>query len=189
MRAENDKLKLALSQKDAEIAELQQKISQLTRAQSSGVESRGRHKWTSLILAAVHGDEILVGELLESGADVTAVSDKGNTALICAAVNGYGAVVEKLLDSGADINAQNIDGYSALMYAAHEGWSHIVKLLLQRGASISMKTETGKTAADLAAGDVLSDVVLMLQLQDTKDEELELEDDLDDPEAVEEQQS
>ncbi len=71
----------------------------------------------------------LVEVLVAAGADVQAVTSKGNTALHIAAYKGYGDLVSLLLEKGADRKATNSDGLTAEALAQAYHQEDVVKLL------------------------------------------------------------
>jgi len=85
-----------------------------------------------LIVAARAGNVKRVSGLLDSGADVEARDNRGNTALIESAFFKYPDLVKLLLDRGADINARNNSGDTALSEAVRAGHQDVVDLLLSR---------------------------------------------------------
>jgi ankyrin repeat protein len=58
-----------------------------------------------LINAVKNNDEILVRELISSGANLESADNRGYTALLLASSKGYNNIVQILIDAGADINA------------------------------------------------------------------------------------
>lgn len=162
---QNEKLEVAVMQREAEIFELKRTITMVSDGKPAGVEARGRYGWTPLIMAAMHGDAAMVAGLLAGAASVHALSTDGNTALICAAINGHTDVAALLLDGGAWADAQNHLGFSALIYAASEGWVATAEMLVERNADITRKTKDGKIAFDLAHPTVRAETVLMARLQ------------------------
>ena len=89
------------------------------------------------------GDNAAVGQLLEAGADPTAlvpepdreektaVSAQSTTVLCCAAETGYVEAVRLLLDRGANPDLADSNGHPPLLRAATGGHLEIVQLLLQ----------------------------------------------------------
>ena len=86
--------------------------------------------------AALAGNPLLVGALLDAGADARALTTgDGETVLMTAARAGNVDAVRLLLDHGADVNArERYKGQTALMWAAAERHTGVVRLLLARGA-------------------------------------------------------
>jgi ankyrin repeat protein len=100
--------------------------------------------------------------LLESGADVKATNDRGETALMLAAradirsdVSIRMRLLKFLLDRGADVLAKDKSGQTALHFAVEQVMSEaggfqaraeIVRLLLESGADVNGQDNRGKTA-------------------------------------------
>jgi ankyrin repeat protein len=97
------------------------------------------------------GGRLLIDELLEHGANVSAVSVPndydGRTPLMWAALKGDTTSVEALLDYGAAVNARDKNGMTALMWAAPE----VAPLLLARGADPHVRDKFGRTPLSYAA--------------------------------------
>ncbi len=98
----------------------------------------------------------IVRALLESGADVNATDEKGNTAMM-AAMSHFEPetaelveVVDLLLESGVSLDAKDEVGMNALHRAASNGWTSVLRLLLGNGASVHEKDPSGQTALNLA---------------------------------------
>ena len=73
---------------------------------------------SALADAAWRGDDQLVAELIEGGADVNAVEpESGATPLIWAVTGGDGLVVRRLLDAGSGPDVLSVDGQTALLLA------------------------------------------------------------------------
>ncbi len=137
--------------------------------ESSALEERGSTDLSSLVSlhdvlpfmdvrSMIHGqtalhhflesNEAIIDALLESGADINAPDDKGNTVLMKAIILKNKSLVELLLDLGAHINVRNpYTGKTALMYAAALGLDYIsfVTLLIEQGADKTMIDNEGRT--------------------------------------------
>lgn len=131
---------------------------------------------SSLIAAAISGDENIVRLLLNKGANTrpgskyspywrdytpkAPISSKESSqdeevqfgsALQAAAYGGHKEIVEMLLKRGAHPDDQDRYGQTALHQAAHQGYKEIVELLLERGADVNRADSYGRTAARWAA--------------------------------------
>ena len=73
---------------------------------------------TPLLVAAVNGNVKILSSLLESGADINAVSEGLYTPLMMAVRYRRIDAVKFLMDQGADANLQDKKGYTALHYVA-----------------------------------------------------------------------
>ena len=85
-----------------------------------------------------------VERLIEAGADVTAISNDGDTVLHFASeISSGGLVVKKLMESGANavVNKINNDGFTALMVASIKNCPETVKILIKGGADVSITRE------------------------------------------------
>lgn len=97
--------------------------------------------------------------LLDTGLDLEARDEEGNTPLMAAANYAQTEVVQMLLRRGADVKARDNRGFTALMGAACEcalatmnsGYDS-VKLLLDAGSDVNARANDGSTALILAAG-------------------------------------
>ena len=102
-----------------------------------GANPNGRgNGYTVLMWASKQGYEEGVQILLEKGADVNAVNNKGETALMLAVQSGYENIVHTLLEKGADINAINNKGETALMLAIQKRYTNIIHFLLENRADV-----------------------------------------------------
>jgi cytohesin len=83
--------------------------------------------------------------LLQHGADASAKSNDGCTPMHSAAGNGREAVIRVLSDNGADVSVVSEHGDTPLSFAASHGDPAVVQLLLDKGASASTKNSHGST--------------------------------------------
>lgn len=115
-----------------------------------------RHSWLSADL------QYRVSTLLlESGANVFARDDYGNTALHFPCLNLK--LTELLLNKGADVNAQNDEGDTPLHKIAPTGSYEAVSLLLHRGATPDQRNNRGETPLHIAAANYkLSTIRILL---------------------------
>ena len=106
-----------------------------------------------LLKAVAQEQELMVQQLLESGADPNCCDSNSLTPLMIAAVKGLEAIVRMLL-SRADVAANSRDdgGRTALSIATMEGHEAIVKLLLSRNDVIAdLQDIRGRTPLSFAA--------------------------------------
>jgi len=108
------------------------------------------------------GNQALVAELLQHGADVNQKDRRGGaTLLMHAAAVGNVATLTLLLDKGADVNARSANGATALMWAVSDAAK--VRVLIERGADVNAVSENGRSALLLAAmSDQSASVVRLL---------------------------
>lgn len=104
---------------------------------------------TAIMLAAFKGDEDLVRELVERGAEVNGPG--GWSALHYAATNGHAYIVEFLLEKGAKVNALSPAGITPLFMAARLPSREVVMQLLKAGAYRDLCNDKGESPADAAA--------------------------------------
>ena len=83
---------------------------------------------SELHLAVKKLDEKQIIELLERGADIDAVDEKGETPLHIAARIGRLSVVKKLLEYDPDLFVENHQGYTPLAIAIHH--NHVKSILV-----------------------------------------------------------
>ena len=93
-------------------------------------DQRDRGLATALMAACGRDDsEEIVRLLLDSGASVNALDDRGTTALMIAAGAGNVSVVQRLLESGANVNLETRSGRTARIAASENGHREVVELL------------------------------------------------------------
>jgi ankyrin repeat protein len=127
----------------------------------------------SALFRAALGDRMEdVALLLESGANVNALSEEGNTAL-GAVLNVYTGfrppdptrdkrieptfeekipMVDLMFEYGADVNTIVGTGGTILHQAAELGEDEIVAMLIAKGIDLSIKDDSNRTALDVASG-------------------------------------
>ncbi|KAI1109378.1 hypothetical protein F5Y14DRAFT_30227 [Nemania sp. NC0429] len=89
---------------------------------------------TWLLQTAREGQALVLGLLLERGANRHVINSLGQTLLSNAAEKGHEAIAKLLLDTGeADLDFKDRFGQTPLTYAAVRGHEAIVKLLLNTG--------------------------------------------------------
>ncbi|KAG0648347.1 Ankyrin repeat-rich membrane-spanning [Hyphodiscus hymeniophilus] len=95
----------------------------------------------ALAIASEGGNEHMVEQLLELGADVNAPgSNKYGNALHQATANGHNRIVQRLLKAGADVNPPNCRKWCNLLQAAAAHGDHATfELLLEVGADVDAR--------------------------------------------------
>ena len=99
------------------------------------VNHRTRYGTTALMSSAKYaGNQKVTLFLIESGADLDAQANNGNTALINAVQSAHTHIVKLLIESGANVNLRNKAGMSAIEYAKKKGFVDMISLLKENGA-------------------------------------------------------
>lgn len=113
----------------------------------SGVnfESLDHTGCTPLLHAVKKKDGVMVGILLQKGADANSRGNFYNTPLVQATEGGDEQSVRLLLEAGADIEAKDAFGRTPLCLAVGEELESVVRLLLRKGANVEVKSEFGHT--------------------------------------------
>lgn len=110
-----------------------------------------------LIMAAYHGNAVMVNRLIGSGVNLEAFVTSpydGKTALMAAAKHKHLDVVEILLRSGARVNTRNpFNGRTALMYAATTGDVNLVQKLLDYKADKAIMCKKGGFPVNYASNE------------------------------------
>ena len=81
--------------------------------------------------------------LIGRGADVKAVSNRGETALWWAARKGHNYLVEALVQAGADVNQADNNGVAPIGVAENKA---VATLLIERGADVNAVNKLGDSA-------------------------------------------
>ncbi|KAL9118071.1 MAG: hypothetical protein Q9187_005387 [Circinaria calcarea] len=114
-----------------------------------------------LQMAALHGSEELVRQLVQKRIKIDFAKMEYREALQTAADHGHIVVVRLLLENGANTNSEETLGY-ALQAASASGHEGVVRLLLKSGAKINAKLGHYGSALHAACIDGHQDVVQML---------------------------
>ena len=107
-----------------------------------------------LLQAAAEGQEVVVQQLLENGAELESKDNRGRTPLSWAATRVHEAVVKLLLGrSDVVADSSDKDGRTPLSWAAMSGHEAVVKLLLSRSDVVADSSDQdGRTPLRWAAG-------------------------------------
>jgi ankyrin repeat protein len=97
----------------------------------------GEHKITPLMKAVWDGQEPIARFLIESGADVSARDDAGDTPLTNAITRKREGLARLLLAKGAPVNFTNSYKQTPLSLAVFAGDGDMVELLVKAGADLS----------------------------------------------------
>ena len=136
-RGSVDARQLALARAHADVAAL------LEQAQTLG---------NRLLQAATEGHDMVVRQLLASGAPVNVTDERGTTALMIAARNGDLGMLQALLSRGADGSVRDSQGRTVLDWAEPSPTTakYVVSFLLDRG--VSKQAPRRERANAVAAG-------------------------------------
>ena len=99
-----------------------------------------------LITAAEAGDVESVLKLIQSGANLDAVDERGRTAMMAATHGNHPSVVAALIDAGADVDKQDNLHDNPFLYAGAEGLLEILRLTIAAGASTKLVNRYGGSA-------------------------------------------
>ncbi|XP_055547871.1 uncharacterized protein LOC129731694 [Wyeomyia smithii] len=105
----------------------------------------------------------IIKMLVNAGADVEAITKRGETPLMLASKCGHVDVADILLSKKIDINTADLDGWTALHWAAFEDHPQIIEKLLSAGANVNATTNSGETALMLATKHAQSEAIELLR--------------------------
>jgi len=105
----------------------------------------------ALVPAARAGQDELVRELIQRGADLDRAADDGFTALGAAAFAGRRSTVRLLLRAGADATRWGASGNTALHLASLAGQLDVLDEMLRQKVAIETLNRQRETALDVAA--------------------------------------
>eukprot|EP00879_Flechtneria_rotunda_P011121 GHRR01011618.1.p1 GENE.GHRR01011618.1~~GHRR01011618.1.p1 ORF type:complete len:304 (+),score=115.86 GHRR01011618.1:124-1035(+) len=120
---------------------------------------------SSLHDAAKWGDMAAGQRLLDSGADVNGLNERGVSPLGVAVGFNHKDIVELLLNAGADLQAQDTAGNTVLHYAAGYGRLELTELLLTWGADVNAVNSKKQKPIDVAKLNCEKHVVAFLGKQ------------------------
>lgn len=115
---------------------------------------------TPLFTAISNNNPQMVQLLLDHGADVNQVNEKGSYPMHEAASGNAFAgdtkyraneMIQTLIEHGADVNQKNAKGQTPLMLACKAGRTETLIFLLNKNAKSSIQDEKGKTVGDYAS--------------------------------------
>ena len=106
----------------------------------------GDTKLNALHWACANDHCTVVEFLLDSGANIDALSSHQDTPLLLALQNRHYQIARILIERGSNLAASEISGTSALILASSRGALDIVQLLLQKGADADKQNAEGLTA-------------------------------------------
>jgi len=128
------------------------RVKALVQQHPDQVNAYSHDGFTPLHLAAFFGHINCAKFLLDSGANVNAVSHNGQTVMpLHSAVASNAVEVSRLLiDHGADVNACQQQQYTPLHESAQNGNIEITEMLLAAQAAVNPKKDDGKTPLGVA---------------------------------------
>ncbi|XP_067661962.1 ankyrin repeat domain-containing protein 50-like [Haliotis asinina] len=134
------------------------------------VDSRGPWKKTPVMLAALYGYKEVVELLVEKGANLSLVNDRGRNILHVACLKGRLEVLKYTLSlSTVDINSRDVRQKTPVMTAAESGQKEVVELLVERGANLSLVCDRGRNILHLACSRGHMEVVKYILSQNIVD--------------------
>jgi uncharacterized protein len=126
------------------------------RAHVNARDTAGSH---ALVLAARAGQDELVREMIQRGAELDRAGDDGFTALGAAAFAGRRSTVRLLVRAGADPARWGATGQSALHLAAFAGHIGVIDELLRLKVDVEGLNRQRESALDIAANAGQQDVL------------------------------
>lgn len=116
------------------------------------LDTQDEKGYTGLILAAYHGQQAAVEQLLNAGANPCAKDKRGNTALMGAIFKGELSIANRLISADCMPDQRNNAGQTPAMYAALFQRKEILNALVARGADLSAKDDMGNDVDGLSKG-------------------------------------
>ena len=127
-----------------------ERVQDLIKKNPELVKAYSPDGWSALHLS--FGNLEIVKLLLDSGADINAVSKNGFSATPLQGAAAFKAMelARLLIARGANVNCRGEEGVSPLHEAAGSGQIELAKLLLDHGANLNAKDDHGKTPLTIA---------------------------------------
>lgn len=123
-------------------------------AAKADVNGKNNFGTTALQAALVFKKSEIARYLIEHGANVNFVVEKGKsagtTALSMATQNGDAGIVKLLIQKGAKVNTKDQNGITPLHLAAYFGYVETARILLNAGAEINARDNAGNTPMKIA---------------------------------------
>ena len=119
----------------------------------------------ALVMAAMQGNEVAVGVLIESGVDIDHKDSIGVGPIHWAAFCGHSAVIKRLLDSKADLHIRDREGRTPLHVASYErseGQLEVLSTLIAAGAELHSPDRAGWTPLHCAVSNGVEAAILLL---------------------------
>lgn len=105
----------------------------------------------TLLQAAEQGDIAQITKLIQNGANINAIDERGRTAAMIAVHTMQLDLFQLLIEQGADINIRDQRLDNPLLYAGAEGLLDFVKVAIAAGADTTITNRFGGTALIPAA--------------------------------------
>ncbi len=147
-------------------------LPQVTNLISQGVDvnQADANGDSPMIMAAYEGHDEILKELLEAGADVSAL-DPGMkaTALHAAAYAGRTGAARLLIAHKIEINRQGpYNGYTALHDAIWQGHLDTARVIIEAGADLTIKSNGGQTPIEFARTRKLDSLVTLMETKSSQ---------------------
>lgn len=113
-------------------------------------------------IAARHGHKEIVLRLLDAGADINLLDEKGSSALIHAATEGHANLVSTLINFGADVHVCNVFGNTAAFLAASLNTEKALEYLIDAGINLHDTDGDDFTLMHRAAGSGNAEIISLL---------------------------
>ena len=137
------------------------KYSPLLRMTINMTDNSGRTPLMDTCLEGGHLDNVKI--ILDYGADINIVDNKGKSALHFAARDSNSKIIEYLILLEITVNMTDINGQTPLMYACMKsGLLDNVIVLLEYGADINLMDNNRESALHLASRDFNSEIIKYL---------------------------
>ncbi|KAM0235337.1 hypothetical protein ACHAP5_009732 [Fusarium lateritium] len=146
----------------ATLLALKDVVKYIINERNHDLNHHSKHDMSALHYACISGDRDIMEMLVESGAELDTMTDRGYTPLSLAIDCGNRSVVELLISKGADIHLADNHGMTPLHRASQLGHLKIVEQLIEHGAEISTLSKDTYTPLLYAAVSGQSEVVTLL---------------------------
>lgn len=128
------------------------RVKSLIKKKSTNINETDAEGLTSIMVATIANDSLMVVVLLDAGANPNLQSKSGMTALHAAAFNNRDGIVQLLISYRADPNLVDSKGRTPIMVAAQMGNTNPITYLAQAGAALEVRDARGNTPLMLACG-------------------------------------
>ncbi|XP_046341653.2 ankyrin repeat domain-containing protein 17-like [Haliotis rufescens] len=114
-------------------------VNNILSLDAAGINVKGQSNWTPLMAAAHNGHGKVFDLLVNTGADLTVLTNAGDDVLHVACVGGHVDIVSRVLEQDKlDINSRGQCSRTPLMVAASLGHKQIFDLLVNKGADTTL---------------------------------------------------